>query len=85
MYGLARDLKEALLGRQPKVFHLFSFPLFYFHFSVFCMTLFPFKSLHAFYFSFKGDVRSKHGGGILCINKQLKKTSNDELLDACPS
>ena len=45
-YGLARDLKEALLGRQPKV-HFLSF-CFVFLFSVICMSPFPFMSLHAF-------------------------------------
>jgi len=46
MHGLARHIKEALLGRQPKVLVIFIFP-FFIYFSVFLYDLFPFLSLHA--------------------------------------
>ena len=63
-YGLARDLKEALLGRQPKV-HFLSLYFIFFLFSVICMS--PF-SLHTFDVCIEGYIKSKHGGGIVCMN-----------------
>jgi len=61
MYGLARDLKEALLGRQPKV--LLCLPpssSFIFSFLVYFWIFFPFWVFACLYmFSLKGNVESK--------------------------
>jgi len=67
VYGLARDLKEALLGRQPNVLLLSVFFFFQFSFSVFLHDLFPLLGLYMF--TLKSNVESKHGGGIFCVNK----------------
>ena len=67
MYGPARDLKEALLGRQPKVFFLFSlfFLSLVFILSGVCFSVILFPLVfHALFVYIEGNVLSKHVGGI---------------------
>jgi len=71
MYGLVKDLKEALLGRQPKVLLLLPpFSSFISFLACFCLTSLLFLVFACLcMFTLKGNVKCKHGGGIFCINK----------------
>jgi len=68
MYGLARDLKEALFDRQPKVLLVLPpFSTFIFFLESFLHDLFPLLVFPCLYmFTLKGNVESNHGGWLFC-------------------